>query len=415
MNIRTIRIAALWVSLLGCFTSSIHGENTPVTGFKVEVNETPEDGDDFVAVSKAGDPDQSPTPLSTKIFTGIKLEWPQVSGSGYTVTLQKKSGSSGELSYENNSGARVLLGTAESAQLSMASTTKVIKLWGKDVSSGKGAYTIKVRFKKNSQIMHEQDKALTVIDGLHVAFNGKFYCPVNSVIEGWRPGLAAPQAQADDVADYSSVVSFTDPDQAHAYRSHIVATQKANTSVTTIKTIRPANAEITFDPLKGAKLYVISGALVGTNGQEFFTGPHIEFKSGTKKFCSISLDPGKTPTQISTITNANQKLALEAKITTAAGNGNHLAKWLLGNPPYAGNKVPDLENRLSRLRGTWYNDNMTMKDEADIKESISAKAILAAQEMRGSARASLECYFEKYDAWDLMGEVNNGFLKTEYP
>lgn len=423
MNIKTILVAALWIILLGCFSSSLHaagGGNSPITPVvAVLVNETAVQGDDIVAVSKAGDPSQNPTPLSPKVYTGIKLEWSEVSGNGYTVTLTKTSGAnSGELSFENDSGTRVLLTTTESASLSMTNKTKIIKLWGKNVSSGKDAYTINVKFKKNSSTKHTMAENLTVIDGLQVAFSGKFYCPVNSVPENWRPTLLEPQAKAADVDDYSDRVSFTDPDQTPAltYRSHITQNaQKASTSVTTIRTIRPGSVEITDDPLKQAKLYVISGALVGTASQETFSGPHIEFKSGTKKFCSINLDAGQTATNVATTPNANQKLALDAKITTAATNGNHLAKWLLGLAPYNGNKVPDLEDRISRLRGTWSNDHMTTKDEADIMESISAKAILAAQEMRGSAKARLECVFEKYDAWDLMGEVNDGFLKTEYP
>jgi len=265
-------------------------------------------------------------------------------------------------------------------------------------------------------------KSVTVIDGIKLSFSGTFASTIDSINEGWRPGLrdldpkvnnAPGNVIAADSPDHNSTISFTKGDQPLQLRQWSPA---PNVTVTKAEAISPS-FELTTDILKGATVNMISGKFEHNMGQhEHIINPVIHLKDTTDSIISLSILARTDDSAISDTGTTTTGVNVTAKIDAAAMGGNLLAQWLSGTIKYPAYPQGDarytLTSILSPAKYQWENAKFKVAKETKFDKSIGAKAILAAQAKYGDSKTKVQMKLDYWDGWDLTGKVEEGLLTT---
>ena len=228
-------LAAIVLALLFLLTATkVYGGNNPVTGPEIRVNATVDQADDFVVVSKGGDP---ALPATNNLATDLTVIWNSVAaGNSYSVTVRTTSTSTdnnGVVTIDTGSG-RVQLSDTDSAPITLTQPQTAIRMWGRSAStdttvSKENAYTVVVTFWKNGVAQCYVSDALTVMDGVRLAFSGTFVSPIDGAQEGMVPGMqvdtqtgatlannAPNEVIVADPSDETSRLSFSPDDNVPA-------------------------------------------------------------------------------------------------------------------------------------------------------------------------------------------------------
>lgn len=89
-----------------------------------------------------------------------------------------------------------------------------------------------------------------------------------------------------------------------------------------------------------------------------------------------------------------------------------LAKWLLGQTATNPTQIDFFERVLGAASADWSNQKFNAAKGADLSKSIGAKAVLGAQDKRGSNKTKVEWKLHHYDCWDLSGKITDAKLET---
>jgi hypothetical protein len=407
---------------------------------EIKVNNTAEDEDDFVAVSKGTDEDLA-TDFSVKL-TGTD---------GVTAKLKVKP-ADGDIKFRDE-------------ELELESRTeKKTKLWGIAPSSDRDKTIIEVTLKKDYKELGKIEEDVTVFKGVRIELKGNYYVNVDTREFGKRPwdGRKDPKPNVKgDLTGFSYIVWFhnaggipitkfkdgdkvphlnrkikmpdgaTDEEKAHykkavdqsatfGYESALSFTKGDNPGIPLYKPwaeavggkieVKVINVYAKTPDIKIEKDELIESLVKMKKGH--FKG-HVDFKDQivdpeieVENFILLHQTTKDAELQPKAVGGGTYTVKghLTPQITAARGTGYDELLDIMG---YLGE---DLVN-FSSADFKWDNDTFELQRLGKFKMSLATKALAAEKENKGKIEAGWN--FTKWNEFQFKGELKKAYIETK--
>jgi hypothetical protein len=378
---------------------------------------TPAQGDDFAVVSKG---------LDNELASELSITY---KGTGSATATLKMKGTDGNLKFEN---ASVPL---------TAGTPATVKIWGLAPSTGENTSKIEVEIVNAQGQKAKTEEDLTIIEGVKLEYEGKFYCPVDTrnymrrpgdgVTTGYPPGhyleptaptfgngdALVPGCVAQDTANYSSKLQFWPGDQGIVRRAWSPAPR---VNIKKITAIKPHLLELKNDALMNGEVHMTQGRFLEIRfggGNDILLDPKIELRIAGAADAVISV---KTTEQeeLKAAPGGAGKAGVVALMNAALGIADRqkLAQWI--KLSYGTDPATNLDNYavfiedLSKAGRKWEGKKFEEMRGPQFKKSLAAKALSAWQEVKGKEHIKTYMEFRNFFEWELFGDIEKSLIET---